>query len=695
MATNTRQLAAIMFTDIVGYTALMENDEAKALEILEKNRSIQKPNIDKFGGKLHKEMGDGILASFPTVSDAVNCAINIQKASIQESDLSIRIGIDEGEVVFQDEDVFGDGVNIASRLEALAKPHGIYITHSVYKNIINKEGFEVSFVKEIILKNVSRPVRIYEVKVEGIESSESETTFDSLNVVEERRKTVPNIYQKISLYIGLSILIIFFLIYYIFFIGTDKRETQNSDSIIKSPTIAVLAFEDISQKGDQEYLGDGIAGEIIIALNHFKGIRVAGRTSSFSYKGKDTDLMKIGLDLNVASILEGSVQKSGTHLRVNAQLVNAESGLGIWTEQFNMEMKDIFLIQDEITKVIVDRLRSTLTVRSTLTDDSEFQESRYTSDPESYDDFLKGMYFQNGDELRFPSAIPYFENAIILDTSFAMAYAQLGYTYARMGWSGHMPQNEAFKKVFELARNALDVDPELAMGYTVLGLGYFYSSYDWDSTRINLELGIFKDSANALAYKELAYYYLYTGNSNKAIELAEKHVALDSANPYFLQDLARIYMHAEEYNQAIEVCQKTINLYPGYIDAYHNLGEIYLRQGDLVHSNDYYGKADSLSYPVKRNYDRLMRLSKAGQQQKTLQLLNVESQVLSYYQKAVIYANLGLTDLVIANLDSAFIVREWELTRFATDYYFHPYRSDQRFIEILKKLKIPMNVNGS
>lgn len=695
MATNTRQLAAIMFTDIVGYTALMENDEAKALEILEKNRSIQKPNIDKFGGKFHKEMGDGILASFPTVSDAVNCAINIQKASIQEPDLSIRIGIDEGEVVFQDEDVFGDGVNIASRLEALAKPHGIYITHSVYKNIINKEGFEVSFVKEITLKNVSRPVRIYEVKVEGIESSESETTFDSLNVVKERRKTVPKIYQKISLYIGLSILIIFFLIYYIYFIGTDKRETQNSDSIIKSPTIAVLAFEDISQKGGQEYLGDGIAGEIIIALNHFKGIRVAGRTSSFSYKGKDTDLMKIGLDLNVASILEGSVQKSGTHLRVNAQLVNAESGLGIWTEQFNMEMKDIFLIQDEITKVIVDRLRSTLTVRSTLTDDSEFQESRYISDPESYDDFLKGMYFQNGDELQFPSAIPYFENAIILDTSFAMAYAQLGYTYARMGWSGHMPQNEAFKKVFELARNALDVDPELAMGYTVLGLGYFYSSYDWDSTRINLELGILKDSENALAYKELAYYYLYTGNSNKAIELAEKHVALDSANPYFLQDLARIYMHAEEYNQAIEVCQKTINLYPGYIDAYHNLGEIYLRQGDLVHSNDYYGKADSLSYPVKRNYDRLMRLSKAGQQQKALQLLNEESKVLTYYQKAVIYANLGLTNLVIANLDSAFTVREWELTRFATDYYFHPYRSNQRFIEFLKKLKIPMNVNGS
>ena len=123
MTTNTRQLAAIMFTDIVGYTAMMENDEAKAFEILEKNRSIQKPNIEKFGGKWHKEMGDGILASFSTVSDAVNCAINIQQASIQEPDLSIRIGIDEGEVVFQDEDVFGDGVNIASRLEA--KPSGV------------------------------------------------------------------------------------------------------------------------------------------------------------------------------------------------------------------------------------------------------------------------------------------------------------------------------------------------------------------------------------------------------------------------------------------------------------------------------------------------------------------------------------------------------------------------------------------
>src|SRR5687767_2730126 len=308
---STRQLAAIMFTDIVGYTALMYEDEEKAMRLLEKNRDIQKPLVEQHGGKWIKEVGDGVLASFLSVMDAVSCACSINQACEKVKGLRLRIGIHLGDVVFEDHDVFGDGVNIASRLQSLAPVGAIWISESVYKNITNKKGISSCFVREEALKNVKEPVRIYEV---SIEDHACMHVMDSVTTHE-----------------------------------------LTADPLEKS--ITVLPFVNMSNDPEQDYFSDGIAEETLNSLAHLKDLKVAGRTSSFQFKGKNIDISEIGKKLNVSNVLEGSVRKQGNILRVTAQLIKVEDGFHLWSERYDRNMDDIFAIQDEIALAITEKLK--------------------------------------------------------------------------------------------------------------------------------------------------------------------------------------------------------------------------------------------------------------------------------------------------------------------------------------------------
>jgi class 3 adenylate cyclase len=257
---QTRQLAAIMFTDIVGYTALMGNDDRKAFDILSKNRTLQKPIIEEFNGRWIKELGDGVMASFNTVADVVYAAIKIQEACNALKEYQLRIGIHLGDVLFENDDVFGDGVNIASRIQTAAKPGSIYISESVQRNISNKKDIQAKFIKEETLKNVKEPVRIYEIIMKNETNAPTENKM--------------------------------------------KTTSQNS--------IAVLPFANMSSDPEQEFFSDGISEEIINMLAQVPGLKVAGRTSSFSFKGKNQDLRIIGDQLSVNYILEGSVGNQAT-----------------------------------------------------------------------------------------------------------------------------------------------------------------------------------------------------------------------------------------------------------------------------------------------------------------------------------------------------------------------------------------------
>ncbi|TAL42939.1 MAG: adenylate/guanylate cyclase domain-containing protein, partial [Chitinophagaceae bacterium] len=385
--TQTRQLAAIMFTDIVGYTALMGDDEQKAFELLDKNRVLQKSLIEQFSGKWIKELGDGVLATFSTVTDAINCACSIIKGCESINGLKLRIGIHQAEVVFENNDVFGDGVNIASRLQAIAPIGGIYISETVRSNVANRKEIDTRFIKEEPLKHVKEPVRIYEIVIDGVETSKLRSP--------------------------------------------DKKPVK----IIPGKSIAVLPFVNMSNDPEQEYFSDGMAEEILNSLSHLKDLKVAGRTSSFQFKGKNIDLHEVGEKLGVGTVLEGSVRKQGNKLRITAQLINVEDGYHMWSEKYDRNMDDIFAIQDEIALAITENLKVIL-----LEKEKAVITKIHTQNTEAYEFYLRGRFYLNKRFL-FQS-LEQFNRAIELDPYFVKAHAGLADAYVILGFYNYLPAKE-------------------------------------------------------------------------------------------------------------------------------------------------------------------------------------------------------------------------------------------------------------
>ena len=409
---QSRQLAAIMFTDIVGYTALMGNDEEKAFSILNKNRALQKPIIEQFNGKWIKELGDGVMASFKTVSDSVNAAIRIQEESHAVADLQLTIGIHLGEVVFENEDVFGDGVNIASRIQASAVPGSIYISEAIHDNISNKQGIETRFVKQEKLKNVVNAIRIYEV-------------------VPAHQTDFP----KIS-------------------ISASGQESSGK-------SVAVLPFVNMSNDPDQDYFCDGLSEEIIDALSQLNNLRVIARTSAFSFKGKNLDVREIGEMLNVKTLLEGSVRKSGNRLRITTKLVSVSDSSHLWTNRYDRELEDIFSIQEDIATNVATELKGFLTSH-----EKEVIRPQKTV-IEAYEYFLKGVELYH--QLDVWESKIMFEKAIEIDPSYAPAHAGLSDVFAQIyEWHGGDDTDLAHAESHSV--KALSLSPNMAESHSSYGL---------------------------------------------------------------------------------------------------------------------------------------------------------------------------------------------------------------------------------
>jgi adenylate cyclase len=411
-----------MFTDIVGYTELMGDDEQKAFELLDKNRQIQKPAIEEFNGRLIKELGDGILASFNTVSDSVNAALKIQERCNAAKDFQLRIGIHLGEVIFENNDVFGDGVNIASRVQAIASPGGIYITESVYNNVSNKKEITTRFVREENLKNVREAVRIYEVLPENNQPADR--------------------------------------------IRSDIHSNGKNNS---GKSIAVLPFVNMSNDPEQEYFCDGISEEISNALSQLDNLRVIARTSAFTFKGKNLDVREIGKTLDVKTLLEGSVRKAGNHLRITTKLVRVSDGSHLWSNRYDRVLEDVFSIQENIAENVATALQGFLTNKE------KEAIRRPETIIEAYEYFLKGRQLFH--QLAFDEAKKIFEKAIALDSDYAPAYAGLADVHSWLyEWEG--ANNADLVAAEKNSHKALSLAPNLSESHSsrgyVLTLGKRY-----------------------------------------------------------------------------------------------------------------------------------------------------------------------------------------------------------------------------
>ena len=454
-----------MFTDIVGYTALMGENEQQAFELLKKNRSIQKPLIAKFHGKWLKEIGDGVLASFSSVSDAVYCAAAIQKKCVEHPDLSLRIGIHLGEVVFDGNDVFGDGVNIASRLEPMAPPGGILVSGSVYKNLLNKPEIQTNYIREEQLKNVQEPVKIYRVTVESIASIEAP--------VEESQSRFP---PKL-VYAAAAILLIGLLSYLLYsnFKGPSPVE---SSAVALDKSVVVLPFMDMSANQDQGHFGLGMMDEIINHLVKIEDLKVISRTTAMNYMRSGKTAKEIATELGVATVLEGSVNKEGDQVRITVQLIEGTSDTHLFSESYDRQLTSIFQVQSEVAQLVANTLKAQISPEVEL-----LIEENPTDNTLAYEFYLKGreqnaLFWVNFDPLHISKSIEFYSQAIALDPEFSNAYTGMGQAYWMLGhWSTDYDTIQ-----WELSRTnlmkAIELDPDNGWAYAELGV--VQHNWDWD-----------------------------------------------------------------------------------------------------------------------------------------------------------------------------------------------------------------------
>lgn len=511
-----RRLSAILAADMVGYSRLMEADEIGTIERQKAHRrELINPAFEQYHGRVVKEMGDGILVEFPSVVDAVSCAIVIQRAMPERETeidedrrIAYRVGINLGDVVVEGDDLFGDGVNVAARLEHLSEPGGVCISGTVYDHIQSRVEFDCNFLGEQELKNISRPVRAYQVTA---------TPEFRADVSENLMRTEP---ASLSL--------------------PDK------------PSIAVLPFHNMSGDPEQEYFSDGMTEDIIAALSRLRWLFVIARNSTFTYKGQAVDVKKVGREMGVRYVLEGSVRKAGNRVRVSAQLIEAENGNYIWAERYDRDLDDIFELQDEITATIIGNIEPEL-------GGAELNRSKRkpVNNLNAWDSYLRARWHVNKGQSTeiLGECIRLCHRAIAASPTLACAHAELAFLHiaeVAFGFSGN--REKSIQLAYDGARAAVKLDRKDATAHSVLGRVYDFRGQFEDAVREHkIALGLNPNSCAVHLY--LASTYNHAGEPELVIP------AVDQAQRLSPRDTSQWFMHMnkgfalsqlERHDEAIE-----------------------------------------------------------------------------------------------------------------------------------------------
>ena len=504
------KLAAIMFSDIVGYTAMMGKDEDLAFEILRKNRIIHNELIEKHNGDLIKEMGDGILTSFPLATDAVRCAIGIQEACKKEG-IPLKIGIHEGETVFEGNDVLGDSVNIAFRLQESTAKGEICISSTVYKDIKNKAEIYTKYVGERTFKNLDEVIKVYKICCQG-----------------EKEKGDPG-----------------------------------NDIILQVPekSIAVLPFVNMSNDPEQDFFCDGLSEEILNVLAQIGTLKVAARTSSFSFRDKNVDIIEIGKKLKVKTILEGSVRKSGNRLRITAQLIDVEDGYHLWSQRYDRQLDDVFEIQDEISQAIINALKIKL-----LDKKDQRLVKTPTNNQEAYQLYLNGKYHRNKETPEgFLKSAEYFKLAIELDPEFVEAYSGLAFTYYLFLFYGILPPDECIKSSDPVIQKAFELSDSIAELHLAKAFITFWYHWNFEDAEFHYRRAIQLNPNHAETYVDYSVLLALIGRKEEARVFTRKALELDPFSVTISFYAGWTYFLTDDFDLMSKVGEKILELEPPWL----------------------------------------------------------------------------------------------------------------------------------
>jgi TolB-like protein/class 3 adenylate cyclase/lipoprotein NlpI len=647
-----RQLAAIMFTDIVGYSALMSKDESAAMHALSKNREIQKMALDRFHGKFIKEIGDGTLSIFQSSWDAVRCAAFIQSRTQHESDLSLRIGIHIGDVVIADEDIFGDGVNIASRIQALSEPGGIWLSERVFEDIKNKSGIQAECIGEKSLKNIEQPVKIFAIAKECFHPSS--LLFMDPEELRSHTKEIDPSY------------------------GSQARVAS----------VAVMPFTDLSPQSDQEYFCDGMAEEIINVLAQIEGLQVVARTSAFSFKGMNLDIREMGRKLHVSKVVEGSVRKSGSRLRITVQLINVEDGYHIWSSRFDREMEDVFAIQEEISLIIADKLKVKL-----IREDKEKILKRYTDNTEAYDLYLKGrFYWYRRYESGFLKGLEFFQQAIAKDPFYAPAYIGVADCYASMGLFSFLLPGDTYSRAKEAVMKALKIVPDMAEAHASLGWIRMYYDWDWIGAANEFLQAIRANPDYSPAHIWYGMLLSIIGRFDESLAEMGKARELDPLEPLTNTMVGWTYYMSRRFNDSIGILTKVTETDLNFPISYWLLVGNYLALQRVDEALDAALKLVQLTGEALFALASLgVAYSTAGRQQETLGVFNRMNEISKHHYPspiswAIYYLGTGDHDKVLECLEQSYEDRESMMAFLGVTPVFDNVRHKPRFMELLWKM---------
>jgi adenylate cyclase len=569
---SERRLAAIMFTDIVGYTSLMQQDEDKALQTIERHRSILENNTHKYHGNIMHYYGDGSLSIFPSAFEAVECALDIQKELTQDPKVPLRIGIHLGDIKIQGESVFGDGVNVASRLEAMGTAGSILITDTIYHLVRNQSEIKTIPLGNFRMKNVDHPIPVYAL------------TNDFLTV--PKSNEIPG---RIKPFAGKSAWVITITVISVLILGGYglNRIFHFEKGLfgMEDNSIAVLPFENLSNDPQQEYFSDGITDDVINQLVKISALKVKSRTTTEQYKHPDKTTPVIGRELGVAYILEGSVRKADNHVRIVAQLVDVSSDVHVWSETFDREITEIFTIQSEIAIEIARVLETRLTRDERRHIRREPTGKGRTSRITAYDYLLRArnIWRNWNDENDLDHALQLIEEAIEADPSYAQAYVLKGrilhYGMRQYG----VPTRIWIDQALDLSNQAIGIDTTLADAYLLKGI--ILRDRDGESEEVlrNLKKAYWLEPGNPDVLQSLGYIHLNHGNYDKAASMIIRSIEREYSikDPEYYFRWGNIYHMTNEYEKAERFFQKAISLAPGWHQPYYSLAQLYRYQGNL------------------------------------------------------------------------------------------------------------------
>ena len=523
-----RRLGAIMFTDVVGYTSMSSRDEGVALALLGRYRTLMQAVFPRYGGRVVKTLGDGFLLEFVSAVEAVNCAVEAQKemgrlnsALGADEKIPVRIGIHVGDIVHSGEDVLGDVVNVASRVQPLADPGGICVTRQVVDQVEGKVLWQMATMGMRELHNLPNPVEVFR-----IETEEGAPTPG-------RRS------------------------------GRDRHR------------VAILPFANLSPDPDDRYFADGMTEELISTVSKIRELSVISRASAMRYKETALSRAQVGQELDVEAILEGSVRKAGNKVRIGAQLIEVEADKYVWSQSYDRDLTDVFGVQAEIAQKMAEALKVEL-----LSRDRDRLEARATDNPEAYTFYLKGRFFWNQrTEEGVRRAVKYFEKALTVDPGFAKAYSGLADSYLILADYGWMYPAKAGDLAKENAKRALEIDGSLPEAHASLGLEHVQHDWDFIEGEKELKLAIELNPNYVPAYHWYGVLLLFLRRYGDSIQTIRRALDLDPYSSVVTQSLGVSLLAAGRYEEAVEKFAKVLEESPELPSAHYWMGLANIVQG--------------------------------------------------------------------------------------------------------------------